>query len=246
MSRRITTALLLFLVLMAVPVRAADSDFKRANPDIDKYLFARDFITSLSYYNRVVLRLKEGIEVKPNGMVLQMLATIKDLTLDNTDLRIARNYLTKFLSSRNGLIQEVTRRAVDTYDQLLVLNSRDRALWMGYQRFKTLHQPPDYNESDFISQQVRLALDYKEVAKGLLEASVLFQKVLLSAQRCETDSCKELVLTQAERDKLAKRLDTFSGNNLEWGLKPGQTTIQGCVAALREVLEDPLYISHNP
>jgi hypothetical protein len=246
MSRPITAVLFLILVLMAVPVRAADGGFKRANPDIDKYLFARDFITSLSYYNRVALRFKEGMEGKPNGQIAQILTMIKDLTLDNTDLRIARNYLTKFLSSRNALIQEVARKTVDAYDRLLVFNDRERALWMGFQRFKALNEPPDYDESDFIVKQMRLVLDHKEAAKGLVGASVFFQKVLLSAERCETDSCKELALTQAERHKLIKKLDTFGGDNLEWGLKAGQTTIQGCVATLREILEDPLYFSKNP
>jgi hypothetical protein len=246
MSRRITTALFLIFVLWAVPVRAADNDFKRANPDIDKYAFTRDFIMSLSYYNRVALRFKEGREEKPNGVIAQILTMIKDLTLDNTDLRIARNYLTKFLSSRNALVKEMAWKAVDTYDQLLVLNDRERALWMGFQRFKALNEPSNYDEGDFIVQQMRLVLDHKEAAKGLLGASVLFQKVLLSAQRCETDSCKELALTQAERAKLIKKLDTFAGDNLEWGLKAGQTTIQGCVATLREILEDPLYFSKNP
>jgi hypothetical protein len=75
---------------------------------------------------------------------------------------------------------------------------------------------------------------------------VLFQKVLLSSQRCETDDCKELALTKEERYKLIKKLDSFSSGNLEWGLKAGQTTLEGCVATLREILEDPLFISKKP
>ena len=44
-------------------------------------------------------------------------------------------------------------------------------------------------------------------------------------------------------DLPGEKLDTFASGNMDWGLKAGQTTIQGCVAALREVLEDPLYKS---
>jgi hypothetical protein len=202
---------------------------------------------SLSYYNRVDLRFKDEEKAKTGegqkADVVLIRKFIENRTFDNTELRIARNYLTKYSSARNVFIRKVANQAMAAYDQLLLFNNREQGLWQGFYRFKTKNAPPDFNEHDFVVKQVGLALGKKEVAKSLLTASMLVQKVLLSSQRCESDVCKELALTQEERDKLIKKLDSFANGNLDWGLKAGQTTIQGCVAALREVLEDPLYKS---
>jgi hypothetical protein len=242
-------AMLLVLLCIAVPVRAAESDFKRSNPDIDKYPFARDLIMSLSYFNRVDLRFKDEEKAKTTEEQKADLALIQKIinnrTLDNTELRIARNYLTKFVSSRNVFIQNVASQAVAAYDQLLLLNNRERGLWQGLFFFKLKNGPANFSEDDFIVKQIGLALERKEAAKSLLTASVLVQKVLLSSKRCESDACQELALTEDERGKLIKKLDSFANGNLDWGLKPGQTTLEGCIAALREVLEDPLYISSD-
>ncbi len=249
MHRKVKAVLFLAFFLLSAPLYAADADFKMANPDVDKYAFVRDFIMSLSYYNRVALRFKGQEKAKAEGRVKddidQVLKMIKDLTLDNTELRIARNYLSKFSASGNALIRDVTQRTVGVYDQFLRLNSRERELWMGFYRFKNTNEPADYSEQDFVARQLGLVLEKRETAKGLVEASVLVQKVLLSAERCDTDACKELALTQEERYKLIKKLDTFASANLDWGLKAGQTTLEGCIAAIREILEDPLYVSRK-
>jgi len=139
----------------------------------------------------------------------------------------------------------VASQAMAAYDQLLLLNSRERGLWQGLFSFKIKKEPADFSEDDFIVKQLGLALEKKETAKSLVTASMLVQKVLLSSRRCESDACQELALTQDEREKLTKKLDSFAEGNLDWGLKPGQTSLQGCIAALREVLEDPLYISQK-
>ena len=38
-------------------------------------------------------------------------------------------------------------------------------------------------------------------------------------------------------------LDSFAKDNLDWGLKPGQSTLAGSIAVIRETLEDSLWIS---
>jgi hypothetical protein len=204
---------------------------------------------SLSYYARVDLRLKDEEKAKAEGEFKTDTALIRKFienrTLDNTELRIARNYLTKYSSSRNMFIRKIADQAVVAYDQFLVHNSREREYWLEFYSFKTKNVPAGYDEEGFVARQVGLALQKKEVAKSLLTASALVQKVLLSSQRCESDACMELALTQEERDKLVKKLDSVANNTQDWGLKAGQTTIQGCVAALREVLEDPLYKSSD-
>ena len=52
-----------------------------------------------------------------------------------------------------------------------------------------------------------------------------------------------LAITAQQRQKLLDKLDSFGGDNLDWGLKPGQTTLEGSIAVIREILEDSIWIS---
>jgi len=221
------------------------ASYKRYNPDIDKYAFTKNFILSVSYYKRVSDRLKAELDYQSSkgaGIKL-ILKYIEDRTLDNTELRIARNYLTKYESSNNGLIRKVSGMAITAYDTVISLSVRERELWLALYRFKTTGQPADFNEDQVNQKHVDIIVEKKEADKQLLSASVLVRVVLLSARRCDSADCKELVLTKDERYRLSKYLDSFARDNMEWGLKAGQSPVDGCVAAIREVLEDQVYVS---
>ena len=88
-----------------------------------------------------------------------------------------------------------------------------------------------------------LARDRKIAGMAVLEAVMMFKKVILSAKTCQDEDCQDLALTQAERDKLLQKLDAFSGDNMAWGIKPGQGTFEAAIASVREILEDPIYVS---
>ena len=104
--RLLTRALLAVSILtLAGPLYAGINEFKTNNPDIDKYSFTKSYIAGLSYYHRVALRLKEEeatpISSDKDARAIQRF--IENRTLDNTELRIARNYLTKPLDVINFL-----------------------------------------------------------------------------------------------------------------------------------------------
>ncbi|MBF0387082.1 MAG: hypothetical protein HQL20_04415 [Candidatus Omnitrophica bacterium] len=226
---------------------AAITPFKKYNPDIDKYAFAKSFILSVSYYKRVFDRLKTEETAKAATWSDQrlILQYIEDRTLDNTELRIARNYLTKFVKSQNGLVQKVSRQAIAAYEKSLALSIKERELWQVLYRFKGTGQPADFDEPQFIGQHLSVVAERKEADKQLLSASMLVRVILLSAVRCDSEECKDLALTKDERRKLTGYLDDFARDNMAWGIKAGQSPVEGCVAALREVLEDQLYVSSD-
>lgn len=238
-------ALILAGIMAVSSARAGDSSFQKYNPDVDKYPFVRDFILSVGYFKRVSERqAAEGVLKEQEGDSLVLIRKcIEDRTLDNTEIRIARNYLARFSNSSNGLIRKVARQAVAAYDGVLGLSVKERDLWQVLLRYKTSAKGKDIDEVEFAAQQESVAVAKKEAMKQLLEAAQLLQVVLLSAERCETQHCKELALTREERLQLTGNLDKFAKNNLQWGLKPGQSTQEGVEASIREVLEDPLYIS---
>jgi hypothetical protein len=221
--------------------------FKTYDPDIDKYVFTKNFILSVSYYGHVADRLKAEGEYKAKAKSdLKLIQEyIEDRTLDNTELRIARNYITRFTSSKNGLILKVSRQAIAAYDAVLALSMKERDLWQALYQYKSTGKPDNFDEEQFSQQQLGILAEKKEAEKSLLSASMLIRIVLLSAERCDSEDCKMLVLTKEERYKLIGYLDDFARDNMEWGIKAGQSPVEGCVAAIREVLEDQLYISKD-
>jgi hypothetical protein len=231
--------------LISTSVLAQEGSFKNSNPDIDKYSFAKSFIAGLSYYARVAERQtkEEGTVIDGQKEAEVIRNYIDNRTLDNSELRIAKSYLVKYFESPNGLIRSVAMDTVAVYDRLLAMSVRERDLWKIFERYKSTGKPSDFNEEEFSRQQIALAREKKEVAKELVRQAVLSTKAMLSAERCESEGCQDLALTQDERDKLVKKLDSFVKTNMDWGMKPGQSTIEACVASIREVLEDSVYAS---
>ncbi len=239
-------SLFILALFFTVAVAAAEEvPFRQYNPDVDKYDFTRSFITGLSYYSRVAERL--GMEDKAELDAIPDSKAIRDFidhrTLDNADLRIAKNYLVRYFKSGNGLIRRVAIDSAATYQKLLEMSSRERELWKSFERSRRSGAPADFNETEFSRRQVQLASDKKEVAKELVRQANLVTRIMLSAELCQTEDCKELALTRDERDKLVRKLDSFARGSMDWGLKAGQSSLQACTSVLREVLEDPLYHS---
>ncbi|MEI8011659.1 MAG: hypothetical protein WCI27_04155 [Candidatus Omnitrophota bacterium] len=232
-------------VCLCVPLTASAQSFRANNPDGDKFVFARSFITGLGYYGKLDTRLKA--EAKAGNSYVHDVKVIKELvkarTLDNTELRVAKNYLVKYLDSGNMLIRKVAYNAIAAYEQHIIVSSKERRLWQSYQRFRETGLPKDFNMEEFARGMMSLSEERKAAAIAVLEAVVMFKTVLLSAERCADEKCRELALTEVEREKLLKKLDVFSDGNTDWGVRKGQRTFEAAVAAIREILEDTLYAS---
>ena len=71
----------------------------------------------------------------------------------------------------------------------------------------------------------------------------MLTKVLLS-QENKDDKGKQLAITAKERNKLLDDLDVYGKDVMDWGIKPGQTTLEASIAVIRELLEDPVFICH--
>ena len=79
-----------------------------------KYEFARSYITALSYMKDINDRWEKNAPKKlfadqKNKMIL---ATLNDLALDSSDLRIIKNYLLKYMTSPNMLMRKVADMVV--------------------------------------------------------------------------------------------------------------------------------------
>jgi len=87
-----------------------------------------------------------------------------------------------------------------------------------------------------------LELQRKEADKNIIQASVLMTKVLISDKN-ENGKGHLLAISAQQRQKLLDKLDSFGSDNLDWGLKSGQSTLEASIAVIREILEDSLWVS---
>ena len=245
MKIKFLTFILCSVVFGAATVRADDALFKKNNPDIFKYEFASSFIISMGYLEKVDERWKKAEKAKEeNDEAGYIQWNLDRLSRDNMDLRVAKNYLVKYFNVGNPLIRKVVDSYAYSCDQLIELNRQERDLWSRMHPENNEGESPDDEKvKEFVDEQESLALDRKSIMQAFLETSILMTKVLLSEDNKEKQALKRLALTTNQRDRPIKKLDAFAGDNLDWGMKPGQTFLQGAEANIREILEDPAYQS---
>ena len=246
MRNRIIFFLIGVFILSSGSAYSAENEFKRNNPDGNKYEFARSYISALSYFDVINQRWsKSTLKKKFVGHDLNVIrGSMHYLVLDNSDLRVAKNYMVKYLKLPNSLMRKVADMLIYSCDQDIVLNNQEKNLWQDWLNKKALGIPKPQEEKDFIKAQEAVELKRKESDKAIIKASILLTKVLLS-QDNPNDKGRMLAITDKQRSKLLDFLDEYGKEVLDWGLKPGQSTLDASIAVIREVLEDPVYIVHK-
>jgi len=243
MPKRLFIFLALFVAMLTHPAQAADQ-FTQNNPDGKKYEFARSYITALSYMKDIDERWNKNAPKKlfadqKNKMIL---ATINDLALDSSDLLIIKNYLLKYLVSPNRLMRKVADIVVVAISREIAINHEEKKLWEHWYDLNTAGQATRPKEIEFVKTQYSLELRRKEADKDIIQASVMMTKVLVSETNKDGKGHR-LAITAQQRQKLLDKLDTFGSDVLDWGLKPGQGTLEASIAVIREILEDSIWIS---
>ncbi len=234
-----------FLPLLSAPALAA-GEFKANNPDGGKYEFLRSHIAALSYLNHIDERWakKPPKKVFAGDDIKVIRGHIAYLTMDNADLRITKSYLEKYLEARNPLMRKVADTVALACNTEIVLNDQEKQMWMDWLGLKLTGRATPEEEKKFIAAQQQSAFEHKEADKKIIEASIFAATVAKSIKNANEHG-HLLALTSREREKLLDRLDAFAKGMLDWGLKPGQRTVEASVAVIREVLEDPVYKSMN-
>ncbi len=234
----------LFLVIIVGSSAFAENEFKINNPDIKKYEFARSYITALSYLKRIDDRWfnKAPKKIYPNQDEKIIKLSMDYLIMDNTDLRIAKNYMIPYLSAQNALIRKVADNFVLAVDEEIAVNNQHKIAWQQWAYLKKEGRATPVNERDFIKAHQQYGLRFKEADKKVVQATILMAKVLISDQN-KDERGRLLAITSAQRDKLLLKLDSFAKDAIAWGIKPGQRTLEASIAIIREVLEDSVWIS---
>jgi hypothetical protein len=238
-------AIFLSCTLFVSPLLAVENQFKTNNPDIYKFEFARSYISALSYFYVVDQRWSHNPPKKRYKDDLKMIrGSIEYLVQDNADLRISKGYILKYITSPNSLMRKVADMLVVACDKDIALNNEEKMLWQDWLKKKTSGHVASKEEKAFIQAQRNVELSRKESDKSVIKATILMTKTLLS-QENPNDKGHLLAITQKQRYQLLDQLDTYGKQVLDWGLKPGQSTLNASIAVIREVLEDPVFVVHK-
>ena len=223
---------------------AEDGIFRANNPDGVKYEFARSFIASMAFLDAVEKRLTDsGENVNALDERKVMKWNLDRLARDNLDLRVAKNYMVKYFNAGNTLMRKVVDTYALTCDEWIAINHKERELWNQWPRMRKVDEDGNVDLKEFLRMQEDIAIERKSAMRKLVETAVLVTKVLLSEDVTEKQVKKRLALTFNQRERLIKKLDSYAGENLDWGMRPGQTFVQSAQAVVREVLEDPAYLN---
>lgn len=224
----------------------AEGAFKKDNPDPGKYEFARSYISALSYFYAIDQRWTQNPPKKKfAGQDLKIIRrSMEYLVWDNADLRIAKNYMVKYLYVPNALMRKASDMMIAACYRDIALNNQEKRLWQDWLDKKFLRLAINQDERAFIKAQEALEHKRKESDKSIIEASILMTRVLLSQDNPD-EKGHRLAITSKERNQLVDHLDRFGRLVSDWGLKDGQTTLEASIAVIREVLEDSVWISHK-
>lgn len=241
MLRRLLLLLAIYGGMTLSSAYAADES-GQINSEVKRYEFARSYIAALSYMKDIDDRWDKNAPKKlfANQKNKMILATLNDLALDNSDLRIIKNYLLKYLTSSDMPIRKVADIVVVAISREIAINNEEKTLWQEWYNLNAAGQATRPKEIDFVKTQHFLELRRKEADKDIVQASVLMTKILIS-QENKNSNQHRLAITAQQRQKLLDKLDSFGSDTLDWGLKPGQSTLAGSIAVIREILEDSLW-----
>lgn len=218
--------------------------FKVMNPDGRKFEFMRSYLSALSYLKSIDMRWdKRSPKKLHKGNEIAIIQTsLQYLVKDNGDLRIAKNYMEKYLNAPNPLMRKVADLVVVSTKNEIEINNKEKSLWEDWLELKRYMKATPDKERIFVRRQAAYAQMRKDNDKLMIEASVLAGKVVMS-QYNDDERGRLLAITKSERTQLLEKLNSFAKNDLDWGLKPGQRTVIASIAVIREVLEDPIWIT---
>lgn len=215
--------------------------FVQTNPDVMKYEFTRDFLTSLNYLREnderfediAILAFTEEKDIKGVALLRD------DLIRNNLNLRIARNYLKKYLEQReNGLMIKVADMFTEMCNQMIDYNNQEKKLLEELYYVQLKDEMDSFNMDRFTQRQNRIAQSRKKVLKKLLQTSMVASKVLISNQENYYGEFDKLGITQEQRYKLLYRIDEFETDAYKGELRAGQTFLEGSIVTIREMLEN--------
>lgn len=242
MKKTLTIIFLLFGMMMCSSAKAEYYfenvyKFQEYNPDGMKYLFIQDYITSLSY---LYLNEKSSHASDVDFENAESIKALRDqLSRENINLRIARNFLKKYLGSDNKMMQKATDMTIALCNQQVEINKKEFQSLEQYQKVQDANQLDEEFRKGFFALQDQIARERKESLFNLMDTTLLVTKVMISSEPDKYGDLTVLAMTNVQRQALLHRLKgEFPGELYDGQLREGQSFLQASVVTLRMMLED--------
>ncbi len=218
-------------------------DLKKYSPDGRKYEFTRDFISGLGYFKLVSDRhIKEGANAKYYTNRRDMITAFADnLFLDNTDLRIARNYVRKYTQTNNAFINKATEMYINVCISIIAINLEERKLLKDFNANKRIEEVTNREWNQFLLQQKDLSLKRKDALANLLGAAMIVGKALVSERIDEEGFSTFLSLTVRQKRDLISKINRISKEDIASGVQSGQSYVEASLAAILQPISDPRF-----
>lgn len=211
--------------------------FRQYNPDKDKYRFTNTFITSLVYlYANEQRDSTVGVNFDKASDIVKM----RDIILiNNINLRIARNYMKKYLGSENRLIVKATDDFILFCDELIAYNKEEYGWLDKLYKVKLKKKMSQFDKAEFSDMQNKLYGLRKQSYQQLLETVALINQILVSSKVDYNGELSYLGLTENQRSRLVDRLADFEGQGYEEeDPQQGQSYLQASITNLKTMLSD--------
>lgn len=214
--------------------------FSQYNPDGEKYEFIKYYLTALKYFETNQIRQDQRPDFNSTNLARSNFIKdqINELLQLNSKLRIAKNIINRYEDSNNGLILKTSKLFSQKCITLISLNNRERQALDDILALKKSGQLEDDGFKPFFHDLKVIERQRKEALSGILEASILASKVLVSDKLNVYEELSYLGVTEKQRSKLIERIKEFKTANISDDLKPGQSFLDGSVSVIYGRLQD--------
>ncbi len=199
----------------------------RGQSESETFLYARDFIISLSYA-------KAGLDHEHNIQRPTYLELLNKTKLAIAEYEKAARTLEEYTHSNDEVIQVGSDVTLSTYVQLIETN---RAILAEIQDLSR-SESPAFDYGAFIDRVSDLMVEQEQAWKNLLPAAISVTYVLRESSE-EGEELDRLGITTEEKRELIARIDRTFGESVKGGQKASQEAVVGAAAELYEFLSQP-------
>ena len=208
-----------------------------------RFQFAEDFIESLSLLKSGFVDAKEVMSATYNNDMSKGVSIMKVYQSQNYNLRMAKDYISKYQNSSDGLIRQVVKSALISFDKQLEINDAGAE---GYKKLyspEAMNNPSQFNQGEWMDKLGKLQAAKEQTLLMLIDATKLLTVVLVSKAPGEEGKMNYLAITAEQKDEILKRAKEIFGDKVKTAdLKDknsGLETFDLCGVVLYRTLSQP-------
>lgn len=198
----------------------------------ESFEFGKSFINSLQHLKINEERTSQTLNTNFDSEIELGIASMKNLRLAIQEIQMAQSQISSYENSNNEIVKTAADFIIKAYQQLQ--QSMTESLELQEKLYSA--SPEEFNQGEYMSKISALQANQETAMTLLIQSSVLVTHSFVSKQPDEKGNLSYLVLTSKQRKELISELDSIFGKSIKNGMQEGQTHLEACAGALRQVL----------